>query len=149
MIFVSVSKIFTFAFFHLVISGVSYYSCFWLELVPLVIILASVSSPGSPALSRVSVVRVLSAGKLSSCREGTQRLGAQICLLSINEGLKTRLSRCFSSPRALLSRVVSKGPRMHNGSLTCSGGQTPRCFYVHPLTTSVSETINQSKSILS
>jgi hypothetical protein len=52
------------------------------------ILLASVSRPGSPTLSRVSVVRVLSVGKLSSCREGTQRSGAQLCLLAEDEGLK-------------------------------------------------------------
>ena len=84
---VSVSKILTFTFLHLIISGVSCYSCLWLELV-LVILLAFVSSPGSPALSRVSVVRVLSAGKLSSCREGAQRSGVQPCLLAEDEGPK-------------------------------------------------------------
>ena len=44
-------KILTFAFHHLVISDVSCYSCLWLELVPPVILLASVSTPGSPTLS--------------------------------------------------------------------------------------------------
>ena len=72
---VSVSKILMFAFRHLVISGVSCYSCLWLELVPLVIMLASISRPGRLDLSLVSVVRVLSAGKLSSCREGAQISG--------------------------------------------------------------------------
>jgi hypothetical protein len=43
---VSVSKIITFTFLHLVISGVSCYSCLWLELVPQVILLASISRPG-------------------------------------------------------------------------------------------------------
>jgi hypothetical protein len=42
---------FLFAFCHLVISGVSYYSCLWLELVPPVILLASVSTPGIQTLS--------------------------------------------------------------------------------------------------
>jgi hypothetical protein len=37
VILVSVSQILTFAFHHLVISGVSCYSCLWLELVPPVI----------------------------------------------------------------------------------------------------------------
>jgi hypothetical protein len=60
---VSVSKIVTFTFRHLVISGIIWYDCLWLVLVPPVILLASVSTPGSPTLSRVSVVRVLSAGK--------------------------------------------------------------------------------------
>ena len=40
-----------FAFFPLVISGVGCSSCLWLELVPPVILLASVSTPGSPSLS--------------------------------------------------------------------------------------------------
>jgi hypothetical protein len=48
---VSVSKILTFAFHHLVISGVSCYSCLWLEIVPLVILFASISRPGRLALS--------------------------------------------------------------------------------------------------
>ena len=39
------------AFCHLVTSDVSCYSCLWLYLVPPVILLASVSSPGIPALS--------------------------------------------------------------------------------------------------
>ena len=37
-----------------------------------VTLLASISRPGRVALSLVSVGRVFSAGKLSSCREGTQ-----------------------------------------------------------------------------
>jgi hypothetical protein len=53
-----------------------------LELDPPVILLASVSTPGSPTLSWVPVVRALSADKLSSCREGAQKCGAQIHLLS-------------------------------------------------------------------
>jgi hypothetical protein len=48
---VSVSKILTFAFSHLVISGVSCYSCLWLELVPPMILLASIGRPGRLALS--------------------------------------------------------------------------------------------------
>ena len=48
---VSVSKILTFTFRHLVISGVSCYSCLCLEIVPLVILLPSISRPGRLALS--------------------------------------------------------------------------------------------------
>jgi hypothetical protein len=48
---VSVSKILMFAFHHLVNSGVGCYSCLWLELVPLMILLASISRPGILDLS--------------------------------------------------------------------------------------------------
>jgi hypothetical protein len=51
VVLVSVSKILTFAFSHLVISGVSCYSCLCLEIVPLVILLPSNSRPGILALS--------------------------------------------------------------------------------------------------
>ena len=51
MVLFSVSKILTFTFRLLVISGVSCYSCLWLELVPLVILLASISRPGRLDLS--------------------------------------------------------------------------------------------------
>ena len=46
-----VSKILMFAFCHSVTSGISCYSCLWLELVPPVILLASVSTPGNPTPS--------------------------------------------------------------------------------------------------
>jgi hypothetical protein len=39
-------RFFHLPFRHLIISGVSCYSCLWLELVPLVILLASISRPG-------------------------------------------------------------------------------------------------------
>jgi hypothetical protein len=45
-----ICKILIFAFRHLVISAVSCYSCLWLELVPPVILLASVNTPGCPTL---------------------------------------------------------------------------------------------------
>ena len=48
---ISVSTILTFAFGHLVISGASCYSFLWLELVPQVIVLASISRPGRLHLS--------------------------------------------------------------------------------------------------
>ena len=51
VVLVSVSYILTLAFHHLVISGVSCYSCLWLKLVPPVILLVFVSRPGSLALS--------------------------------------------------------------------------------------------------
>ena len=74
------------------------------------------------------MVRVLSAGKLSSCREGAQISGIQTCLLAEDEGLKQGLSQkicCFCSLHAHLHRLVSKGSRTQDGSLTCSGGQSP------------------------
>jgi hypothetical protein len=47
------------------------------------------------------VVRVLSAGKLSSCREGTHRSGPQIGLLAEDEGLKGPRSSVVSVALAL------------------------------------------------
>ena len=79
---VSVSKILKFAFRHLVISEAICYSCLWLELVLQVTLLASINRPGRLALSLVSVVRVFSAGKLSSFREGAQISGVRTCLLA-------------------------------------------------------------------
>jgi hypothetical protein len=128
VVLVSVSKILTFAFCHLVISGISCYSCLWLELVSPVILLASVSRAGSLALSWVLVVRVLSADKLSSCRESTQISGVQTCLLTEYEGPKQGLSQkmcCLCSLHAHLYRLVSVGEGTQDGSLTCSSGQTP------------------------
>jgi hypothetical protein len=87
-----------FAFRHLVISEASCYSCLWLELVPQVTLLASISRPGRLALSLVSVVRVFSAGKLSSCREGAQISGVRTCLLA---------EVVFHSPEVLGSRGES------------------------------------------
>jgi hypothetical protein len=88
-----------FALCHLLISGASCYSFLWLELVPQVIMLASISRPGRLALSLVSVVRVLSAGKLSSCREGAQISGVRTCLLAevvfhSSEVLRSRGASC-------------------------------------------------------
>jgi hypothetical protein len=47
-----------------------------------VTLLAPISRPGRVALSLVSVGRVFSAGKLSSCREGTQINGVRTGLLA-------------------------------------------------------------------
>ena len=93
VVLVSVSKILMSAFHHLVISGVSCYSCLWLELVPQVIMLASISRPGRLDLSWVSVFRVLSAGKLSSWREGVEISDIRTCLLAEDEGPKQGLSQ--------------------------------------------------------
>jgi hypothetical protein len=82
-----------FAFCHLVISGISCYSCLLLELVSLVILLTSISRPERLALSWVSVVRALSAGKHSSCREGSQISGVWTFLLAEDEDPKQGLSQ--------------------------------------------------------
>ena len=84
-----------FAFRHLVISEASCYRCLWLELVPQVTLLASVSRPGRLTLSLVSVVRVFSADKLSSFMEGAQISGVRTCLLA---------EVVFHSPEVLRSR---------------------------------------------
>jgi hypothetical protein len=108
-----------FAFRHLVISGVSCYSCLWLELVPLMIPLAFISRPGRLGLSLVSVVRALSAGKLSSFREGGQLSGVRTCLLADDEGPKQGLSQnlcSFCSPHSHLCRLVSAGSGNQDGS---------------------------------
>jgi hypothetical protein len=63
-----------------------------------VTLLASISRPGRLALSLVSVVRVFSAGKLSSCREGAQISGVRNCLLA---------EVVFHSPEVLGSRGES------------------------------------------
>ena len=73
------------------------------------------------------MVRALSAGKVSSCREGAQRSGVQTCLLAEDEGLKQGLSQkmcCLCSLHAHLHRLVSKGPGTQDGSLTCSASQS-------------------------
>ena len=87
MLLVFVSKILMSAFHHLVNSGVSCYSCLWLELVPLLILLFSTGRPGRLALSGVSVVRALPEDRLYSFREGAQISGVQISLLAEDEGL--------------------------------------------------------------
>jgi hypothetical protein len=127
VVLVSVSKILIFAFCHLVISGVRCFRCLWVELVPPVILLDSVCTPRSPTLSWVPVVGALSAGKLSSYREGAQRSGTQLCLLGEDEGPKGTLTKklcCFCSLCALLCRLISEGCRIQDGVLTWSWGQS-------------------------
>ena len=57
--------------------------------------LASINRPGRLTLFLGSVVRVLSAGKFSSCREGAQISGVRTCLLA---------EVVFHSPEVLRSR---------------------------------------------
>jgi hypothetical protein len=106
---------------------VNCYSCLWVELDPPVSLLASVTTPESPTFSWVSVVRVLSAEKLSSCREDAQSSGSHLCLLVKDECLEGTLSQklcCFSHPCTLLCRLVSEGPGIQHGVLTYSHGQS-------------------------
>jgi hypothetical protein len=73
------------------------------------------------------VVRVLSSGKLSSCREGTQKSGVQTCLLAEDEGPNQGLSQkmvCLCSLCAHLHRLVSEGPKTQDSLLTCSEVQS-------------------------
>jgi hypothetical protein len=105
-----------------------WYSCLWVELVPPVILLVSVSTPRSPTLSLVPVVRVVSAGKLSSCGEHTQSFGDLLWLLAEDKGPKGTLTQklcLFCHPCALLCRLVSDGPRIQDGILTWSCCQSP------------------------
>ena len=76
------------------------------------------------------MVRAFSAGKLSSCRKGTQRSGAQLCLLAEEEGLKGPCPRSsVASEACLLSCVVwslrDPGYKMAHSSE--SRGQSPLC----------------------
>jgi hypothetical protein len=80
-VLVSVSKILPFAFHHLAVSSVRCSSCPRLDLVSLLILYPLCALQGLPTLYCIPVFRTLSAGKLSSCREGAQKSGAQIHLL--------------------------------------------------------------------
>jgi hypothetical protein len=124
-------KILTFAICHLVISGVSWYSWLWLELVLLVILLASISRPGTLDLSLVSVVRALSAGDLSSCREGAQISG--VCRRWRPETGSVPETVSFCSPHSHLHRLVSEGSKNQGGSLRCSGKALPGGVDTSPL----------------
>jgi hypothetical protein len=117
VVLISVSRILTFAFRHLVISEASCYSCLWLELVPQVLKLASISRLGRLALFLVSVVRALSVGKISSCREGAQISGVRTCLLAevvfhSQEVLRSRGGSCVGPcgcPETLQARHCGAG----------------------------------------
>ena len=70
------------------------------------------------------MVRVFSAGKLSSCRKGAQISDVQTCLVAKGEGLKQGLSQklcSFCSPYSHLHRLVSERSRTRDGSPRCSG----------------------------
>ena len=92
VVLVTFSNILTFAFCHLVISGVRCSISLWLELIPTLILSVSVSTPWSPPLTLVLVVKALAAGKLFSYRKGFQKSWALIHLL--NPGARD-LPRCW------------------------------------------------------
>ena len=74
------------------------------------------------------MVKVLSAGKLSSCLAGAQISAIQTCLMAEDEDPKQGLSQkmcCLSSLHDHLHRLVSEGRGTQDGSLTCSGSQSP------------------------
>ena len=90
------------------------------------------------------MVRALSAGKLSSYREGAQISGIQTCLLAEDEGLKQGLSQklcSFCSQHSHLHSLVSERSWTRDGSPRCFGkalpgrgdtsplsGKVPRCL---------------------
>ena len=65
-------------------------------------------------------------GQSTLCRQGAPMSGVQTCLLAEDEGPKQGLSLkmcCLCSPRTHLRRLVPKGPRTQDGSLTFSVSQ--------------------------
>ena len=65
------------------------------------------------------MIRVLSAGKLSSCREGAQIYGIRTCLLAEDEGPKQGLSQklChFCIQHSYLHRLISDVSGTQDGS---------------------------------
>ena len=83
------------------------------------------------------MVRALSAGKISSCREEAQLSGVQTYLLAEDEGLKQGLSQkicCLYNLQAHLHRLVSEEHGTQDGSLTSRVdtsplvGKMPRCL---------------------
>ena len=101
------------------------------------------------------MIRILSAGMLSSCREGAQIAGFWTCLLAEDEGSKQGLSQklcSFCSRHSPLHSLVSERSRTRDGSPRCSSkvllgkvdisplaGKVPRCL--EPKTGSASEAV--------
>jgi hypothetical protein len=143
-VLVSVIKILTFAFRHLVISAISCNSCLLLDLIPPVILLASVNSPSSPALSWVSVVRILSAGKLflqGRCTEvwhsdvpcgwrwkpGNRAcprrcVSSAVCVLTCTDWSPRDLGHKMAPSPALVVRVLPRGHLSSVGECTRMSG---------------------------
>ena len=91
------------------------------------------------------MVRVLSAVKLSSYREGAQISGLQTCLLAEDKGPKTGSvpeavsllpvleAVSFCSPHSHLCKLVSEGSGNQDGSPRCSGKALPGGADTSPL----------------
>ncbi len=82
------------------------------------------------------MVRILSVGKLSFCREGAQLSGIRTCLLADDEGPKQGLSQelcCFCSLHSHLRRLVSEGSGTQDGSPRSSGRAFPGGVDTSPL----------------
>jgi hypothetical protein len=69
------------------------------------------------------VIKALSAGKLSSYREGTQRSGAQICFLAEEEGQKVLCPRSSAASEAQALSCVVCFLRDQGYKLALSGDQ--------------------------
>ena len=124
---VSVSKILMFAFRHLVISGVSCYSCLWLELVPQVILLASISRPGRLVLSsefQWSEHSLQASSPLAGkVHRGLELSSASWLKMKAQKGPCSRI--CVASAHTLLQRLDSEEPEIQDGPFTCSTCQSP------------------------
>ena len=75
------------------------------------------------------MIRVLSAGKLSSCREGAQISGIWTCKLTEGEIPKEGLSQklcIFCRPHSHLRRLVCEGSGTQDGSPKCSVAEPSR-----------------------
>jgi hypothetical protein len=152
------------AFRHLLISGVSCYSCLWLEIVPLVILLASIRRPGRLALSsefqwsehtlqasclltgKVHRYLVFGPPSLQNMKADTGPVPEAMLLWPVTEAVS------FSSPHSHLHRLVSEGSRNQDVSPRCCSkallgrvetsplaGKVPGCL--EPKTGSVSEAV--------
>jgi hypothetical protein len=118
---------FLFAFCHLVISGVSCYSCCWLELVLLMILLVSISRPGRLALCRESLLLQgrcidILLSDLPPGRRWSPETGPvpeAVLLWPVTEAV----SLC--SPHSHLHRLVSEGSGNQDGSPRCSQQSPP------------------------
>ena len=98
------------------------------------------------------MVRALSAGKLSSCREGAQISGIQTCLLAEDEGPKQGLSQqlcSFYSRHSHLHSLVSERIWSRDGSPRCSRKVLPGRADSYPLVGKVPGCLEPEKGFAS